>query len=81
MRQPSTCVRKSQRVPRRTIVTYLPIGAILPDPSNPRKHSPEQVRGIARSIGAFDFNAPILVDKANRIVAGHGRLRSRKPAR
>jgi hypothetical protein len=31
------------------------------------------VRAIARSIDAFGFNAPILVDKCNQIVAGHGR--------
>ena len=31
------------------------------------------MRAIARSIHAFGFNAPILVDKCNQIVAGHGR--------
>jgi DNA modification methylase len=74
MRQPSTRAQQPQLVARRAIVAYLPIGSIVPDPSNPRKHSPEQIRAIARSIKAFGFNAPILVDKANRIVAGHGRL-------
>ena len=34
------------------------------------------VRAIARSIDAFGFNAPILVDKHNQIVAGHGRSKS-----
>ena len=63
---------------RRTIVAYLPIGSIVPDPSNPRKHSPEQIRAIANSIEAFGFNAPILVDNANRVVAGHGRLEAAK---
>ena len=74
-------MRKTPLVPGRTIVTYLPIGSIVPDPTNPRKHSPKQIRAIARSIEAFGFNVPILVDKANRIVAGHGRLRSGKPVR
>jgi hypothetical protein len=60
------------------MVSYLPIGSILPDPSNPRKHSSEQIRALARSIEAFGFNVPILVDKANRIVAGHGRLEAAK---
>jgi DNA modification methylase len=41
-------------------------------------HSQEQIRAIARSIEAFRFNAPILVDKANRLVAGHGRLEAAK---
>jgi DNA modification methylase len=76
MRQPST--GKSGLATRRAIVSYLPIGSILPDPSNPRKHSSEQIHAIARSLEAFGFNAPILVNKANRIVAGHGRLEAAK---
>ena len=74
MRQPSTHVRKSLLATRQTIVAYLPIGSIVPDPSNPRKHSLKQIRAIANSIEAFGFNAPILVDNGNRVVAGHGRL-------
>jgi DNA modification methylase len=74
MRQPSTRVQKSLQAPRHTNVAYLPVGSIVPDPSNPRKHSLKQIRAIANSIEAFGFNAPILVNKANRIVAGHGRL-------
>ena len=31
-----------------------------------------------RSIEAFGFNAPILVDSGNRVVAGHGRLEAAK---
>ena len=70
--------RKAPLSVLRAVVAYLPLGSIVPDPSNPRKHSPEQIRAIARSIEAFGFNAPILVDKANRIVAGHGRLEAAK---
>jgi hypothetical protein len=51
---------------------------IVPDPSNPRKHSAEQIRAIAKSIEVFGFNAPILVDNGNRVVAGHGRLEAAK---
>ncbi len=72
MRQPST--GKSGLATRRAIVSYLPIGSIVPDPSNPRKHSLKQIRAIANSIEAFGFNAPILVANGNRVVAGHGRL-------
>jgi ParB-like nuclease domain/DNA methylase len=61
---------RAKGVGKRTIV---PIDAIRADPRNPRKHSRVQVRAIARSIDAFGFNAPILVDKQNQIVAGHGR--------
>jgi ParB-like chromosome segregation protein Spo0J len=48
--------------------------ALRPDPANPRSHSPKQIRQLARSIGAFGFNVPILVDRTLRILAGHGRL-------
>jgi hypothetical protein len=50
----------------------LPLDQLEPDPLNPRKHSRAQTRVIARSIEAFGFNAPILIDR-NRIVAGHAR--------
>src|SRR5208282_88252 len=50
------------------------IEALRPDPANPGSHSPKQVRQLARSIGAFGFNVPILVDRTLRVVAGHGRL-------
>jgi DNA modification methylase len=47
--------------------------ALTPHPRNPRKHTREQIRAIARSIEAFGFNAPILIDKDRQILAGHGR--------
>jgi hypothetical protein len=77
MRQPSSHVRKTPLAAGRAIIN-LPIGSVFLDPSNPRVHSREQIRAIARSIEAFDFNVPILVDKADRIVAGHGRLEAAK---
>src|SRR6195256_6038599 len=54
------------------------IGDLIPDPHNPRKHGRAQISAIARSIEAFGFNAPILVDKNNKIVAGHGRYEAAK---
>ena len=51
-----------------------PIDDLLLDPKNPRQHSRRQVRQIARSISAFGFNVPILVDANLRVIAGHGRL-------
>jgi DNA modification methylase len=45
---------------------------------NPRKHSRAQIRAIARSIEAFGFNAPILLDRSRQIIAGHGRYEAAK---
>ncbi len=55
-------------------VTYLPTTSLKPHPQNPRIHSDKQVLQIARSIEAFGFNVPILVDDRHNVVAGHGRL-------
>lgn len=55
-------------------VLWRRIEALRPDPANPRSHSPKQIRQLARSIAAFGFNVPILVDRTLRILAGHGRL-------
>lgn len=59
-------------------ISYLAIGELVPAPDNPRKHSRQQVRAIARSIKAFGFNAPLLIDRNRRIVAGHGRYEATK---
>jgi hypothetical protein len=47
---------------------------IKPDPANPRRHSKKQIRQIAHSITVFGFNVPILIDRDNNVIAGHGRL-------
>src|SRR5262245_26486972 len=45
-------------------------------PRNPRRHSDRQIRQIARSIKAFGFNVPILIDQNGKVVVGHGRWRA-----
>jgi len=47
---------------------------LIPYARNARTHSPEQISQIAASIAEFGFNAPILVDSSDGIIAGHGRL-------
>jgi ParB-like chromosome segregation protein Spo0J len=54
-------------------IVYLPLDQIRPDPTNPRLHGKRHVRQLAKSIEAFGFNAPILIDDEGQIVAGHGR--------
>ena len=55
-------------------VVWRRVETLRPDPANPRFHSPNQIGQLARSIAAFGFNVPILVDRGLRIIAGHGRL-------
>jgi ParB/RepB/Spo0J family partition protein len=59
-------------------ILLVAIGDLIPDPDNPRKHGHAQISAIARSIESFGFNAPILVDRNNKIVAGHGRYEAAK---
>src|SRR4051794_24403255 len=51
-----------------------PVASLIPYAKNARTHSDEQVALIAGSIRSFGFTNPILVDGANGIIAGHGRL-------
>lgn len=64
--------RTSARMARR--IEVWPIDRLRPYERNARTHSASQVAQIAASIARFGFNAPILVDGADGIVAGHGRL-------
>jgi len=68
---------KSNAAPQLQVV-YQPVEALTPNPRNPRKHSKAQIQRIADSIREFGFNAPILVDGDNQVVAGHARLAAAK---
>src|SRR5438105_238297 len=59
---------------RRLTVFWRKIDELSSDPRNPRKHDRTQIRRLARSIAAFGFNAPVLVDADAKVLAGHGRL-------
>jgi DNA modification methylase len=55
-------------------IDYLPTGTLHPYPRNARIHSKKQIKQIADSIRQFGFTNPLLIDKDNMILAGHGRL-------
>ena len=55
-------------------LTYRPIGDLIPYARNARTHDEGQVALIAGSIREFGFTNPVLVDGANGIIAGHGRV-------
>lgn len=54
------------------------MASLKPHPSNPRTHSPKQIRQIAESIEKFGFVNPILTDSEGRVIAGHGRIEGAK---
>jgi ParB-like chromosome segregation protein Spo0J len=55
-----------------------PLDRLVPYEKNARTHSPVQIQQIAASITEFGFTNPILVDGADGILAGHGRLAAAK---
>lgn len=59
---------------RRLEVVNRQIVELTLDPKNPRLHSKQQIRQIQRSIEAFGFCVPVLLDGHRRVLAGHGRI-------
>lgn len=61
-------------------IIYKPIKQLKPYKKNAKKHTKEQVEKIANSIKEFGFTQPVIVDKDNCVVAGHGRILGAKKA-
>lgn len=59
-------------------ITYVPIKDLIPNPNNARTHSKEQIQQLAASVQTFGFINPPLVDRKNKIIAGHGRIEGAK---
>jgi DNA modification methylase len=55
-------------------IEMVSVDTLIPYAKNARTHSDEQVAQIAGSIKEFGFNNPVLIDKDNSVIAGHGRL-------
>ena len=54
------------------------IADLSSNPHNARTHSARQIKEIARSIERFGFNNPVLIDRNNQLIAGHGRVEAAK---
>jgi len=59
-------------------IKHLHIRDLRPYANNARTHSAKQVSQIAASIRQFGFNNPVLIDKDDVIIAGHGRVLAAK---
>src|SRR4051812_23400111 len=55
-------------------VIYKPPKSLVLNSNDARKHSSKQINQVARSIAAFGFLAPVVIDKEARVVAGHARV-------
>lgn len=59
-------------------IKQVPTSKVIPYAKNAKEHPIEQVLQIANSIQAFGFNQPIVCDRNNVIIVGHGRLEAAK---
>ena len=55
-------------------IEQIPTDKLIPYARNAKKHDAAQVSKLAGSIREFGFNNPVLIDKDNGIIAGHGRV-------
>jgi ParB-like chromosome segregation protein Spo0J len=53
---------------------YINISELIPYARNSRLHSDAQINQLCSSIKEFGFISPVVIDKNNVIIAGHGRV-------
>jgi ParB-like chromosome segregation protein Spo0J len=66
--------RETKRPEAGLAVTLCPVEDLIPYARNARTHSDAHVAQIAGSIREFGWTVPVLLDGANGIIAGHGRV-------
>lgn len=54
---------------------------LRPSAANPRRHPKKQIDDLIRSIQAYGFTNPVLIDEQDEVIAGHGRLIAAKRMR
>lgn len=59
-------------------IVMLPVDQIIPYKNNPKIHSDDQIKRIAKEIIRKGFDQPITVDGKNVIIKGHGRVLAAK---
>ena len=56
----------------------VPIGELIPYERNAKQHDERQLKNLMKSITDFGFTQPLVIDKDNVIVIGHGRYEAAK---
>ena len=59
-------------------ITMLSPDALKRYEGNAKKHTERQIKVLVKSITDYGFRQPILIDKDNIVIAGHGRLEAAK---
>lgn len=64
--------------PRPLNLDERPTASLVPYANNARMHPKTQVKKMGRSIKTYGFLNPILIDRDNNVICGHGRLEAAK---
>jgi hypothetical protein len=59
-------------------IEYVKPDSLRPMPGAPRKHPRSQMTKLVKSINAFGFIVPVIIDGTQRIITGHARLEAAK---
>lgn len=59
-------------------IETVPIGSLVFDPANARKHDDKNIQAIRSSLARFKQQKPIVVDADNIVIAGNGTLEAAK---
>lgn len=59
---------------KNTKIIWKPIDELIPYEHNAKEHNETQIKNLATSLDKYGWQNPILIDKDNVIVAGHGRV-------
>jgi hypothetical protein len=55
-------------------IEYVSPGSLIANELNPKLHPDRQINALARAMNEVGFIAPVIIDRNNRIVAGHCRV-------
>lgn len=62
-------------------ITYIPLEELIPYANNAKEHDAAQVKNLALSLDRYGWKQPVVVDRNNVIVAGHGRVLAAKKSK
>ena len=59
---------------KNTKIIWKAIDELIPYEHNAKEHNETQIKNLATSLNKYGWQNPVLIDKENVIVAGHGRV-------
>lgn len=59
-------------------IEWVPLGDIKPYKNNAKKHGKKQIEILSKSLQEFGWQQPLVIDRSNTIIAGHGRFEAAK---